>query len=624
VKNAEFADLVRSLERDAAQDEAAFRVRAVRWAMGGYGFVAGLIVLCVGGFAACLWLMATWRHAFNVIGKVALALVVLTWSILKSLWVRFDRTEGLDLDLASTPKLSEVVLSIAQALRAPRLHRVIVTMDFNAAVSQRPRLGPLGRYENTLILGLPLLDLLSPEEFRAVLAHEVGHVSRSHGRQGAWIYRLYSTYEALVAHFEKSRGLLDPLFRRFFAWWWPRFQAHAIVVRRRHELEADAAAAERASAADLIRALSKLAVSGARMDRVFWPSLTGANRVATTPPGDLVNRMRDAVRCTNLERGDARAFEEAWNTTTALADSHPSLSERARALNVDRSSVDVTHAAHTSAAAFYLGARRDEFARLLSERWREGVEPHWAERHGRLNEQMERAAGLDAAFAANGLGVDELIERGSLAEALETPATAGEWFARALEREPKQALASFHLGRVMIAEGRAEGVAHLETAAADPELRSVALSIARSFLDKQGRGREAAAVEKELWQASDEDEAASRERAGVLESDSFEPHGLPREVVTEWRGALERYPEVQEAWLVRKVVQHRVDQPVFITVVRIRVPWYRETNAIVRRVVAALAGASFPRGCWILPLNSQSKALGRKLTIPEARLLPPS
>lgn len=566
--------------------------------------------------------MATWRHAINVLGKVAFALVVLTWSIAKSLWVRFDRAEGLDLDLDSVPKLSETVRSTAQALRAPRLHRVIVTMDFNAAVSQRPRLGPLGLYENTLILGLPLLDLLSPEEFRAVLAHEIGHVSRSHGRQGAWIYRLYATYEALVAHFEKSRGLLDPLFRRFFDWWWPRFQAHAIVVRRRHELEADAAAAERASAADLIRALSKLAVSGARMDRVFWPSLTAANRAAATPPGDLVNRMRDVVRLGALDPGDARAFEEAWNSTTALGDSHPSLSERARALNVGRGSVDVTRAAPTSAATFYLGARRDEFAQRHSEKWRGGVEAHWAERHGELNEQVERAASLDAAFAAGGLGVDELIERGSLAETLETPAAAGAWFMRALEREPKHAIASFHIGRILIDEGRADGVAHLETAAENPELRSVALSIARSFLDRQGRGREASALEKKLWQAGDEDEAASRERAGILESDSFEPHGLPREVVTQWRAALLRHPEVQEAWLVRKVVRHRVDQPFFITVVRIRVPWYRETNAIVQKVVGALAVETFPRGCWILPLNSQSKALGRKLTIPEARLLP--
>src|SRR5207249_11068756 len=74
--------------------------------------------------------------------------------------------------------------------RMPRLHRTLIAAFVNVGVVHRPRLALFGWYRNYLLLGLPLMQTLSPEEFRTALAHELGHLSRQHGRFGSWIYRI--------------------------------------------------------------------------------------------------------------------------------------------------------------------------------------------------------------------------------------------------------------------------------------------------------------------------------------------------------------------------------------------------------------------------------------------------
>lgn len=58
---------------------------------------------------------------------------------------------------------------------------------------QHARLGVLGWHVNYLILGLPLMQAVSPEQFRAIVAHELGHLSRNHSRFAGWIYRVRLT-----------------------------------------------------------------------------------------------------------------------------------------------------------------------------------------------------------------------------------------------------------------------------------------------------------------------------------------------------------------------------------------------------------------------------------------------
>jgi STE24 endopeptidase len=117
-----------------------------------------------------------------------------------------------------------------------------------------------------------LMQRLTPEEIEAVLAHELGHFARGHiprllavrfalalvllGVLG-WLYRESAFYQALglsEAHIGAALAgfaLLLPAFT------FP-FQPIASLIARKQEFEADAFAADHASAADLVSALAKL------------------------------------------------------------------------------------------------------------------------------------------------------------------------------------------------------------------------------------------------------------------------------------------------------------------------------------------------------------------------------
>ena len=87
----------------------------------------------------------------------------------------------------------------------------------------------------------------SPEEVRAILAHEFAHLSRAHGRFSHWIYRLRRSWEHVFQQFSRPRAQgevsLRPIVVKCVDYFWPRFNAHAFVLSRANEYEADALAA---------------------------------------------------------------------------------------------------------------------------------------------------------------------------------------------------------------------------------------------------------------------------------------------------------------------------------------------------------------------------------------------
>ncbi|MFT4584050.1 MAG: Zn-dependent protease with chaperone function [Gammaproteobacteria bacterium] len=125
--------------------------------------------------------------------KLIFLIVPAIWILTKSLWVKLEAPGGYRLAKKNCPQLFEEIDSLRRSLKALKIHEVILTADLNAAISQTPRLEVFGWQKNTLILGLELLLTLSPEQARAVVAHEFGHLSGNHSRFAGWIYRIRQT-----------------------------------------------------------------------------------------------------------------------------------------------------------------------------------------------------------------------------------------------------------------------------------------------------------------------------------------------------------------------------------------------------------------------------------------------
>ena len=455
---AEYHDLILRLERLAAEAPTRYLWRVGLLAVLGIGFVAAAFVAALGlviGVAALILVSKKF-----VLIKIAWIPLVFAWMILKAMWVRIPPPEGRLLVRREAPQLFDEIEAVRKSVGAQRIHRVIVTPDFNAAVAQVPRLGLLGFPANYLVVGLPLMASLSREEFRAVLAHEFGHLSRHHARFGNWIYRIRQTWHRLLAILEHEGSFSTRLFAKFFDWYAPYFNAYSFVLARANEYEADRASARVAGAGAAGSALVAVHAKAAYLDSQYWEKLWAGVSDRAEPPVAPYSEL--LARCKQLPAEVGKAYAKvALDAKPDLNDTHPSLAERLQALGVPaRTRFELDR----SAADELLGPALAALAAEQDRRWHEQVAPAWRQRHAAVAEERKRFDALEEQAKANELPLEAAWERARLAESLNGRFAALPLYRQLAERHPGHAPAMYAYGRMLVQGGDAQGVAIVEKA----------------------------------------------------------------------------------------------------------------------------------------------------------------
>jgi hypothetical protein len=437
---------------------------------------------------------------------------------------------------------------------------------FNAGVGQYPRLGIFGPYRNVLVVGLPLLLGLPAEELRAVLAHELGHVSRRHGRTSAWIYRLRVTWERVGLQLEALGTPGSFLLRPFARWYVPRFERASLALARAHEHEADEAAVLAAGADTAASTLARFEVGNARLTERFWPELwKRADREPSPPP--LLGPMGRALRDAGEDLDADLWLVEALDADPAAETTHPSLRTRLAALGLDPERVRPRPArVTTSAADVLLGEER--LAALTAEldaRWQEDAGELWREQYEEARAGEARLADLEARGAWQALPAEDLREYAGLVSRLHGLASARDVWERVLELEPENGEALLALGELAAERGDPGAQELLERAAElEPLYAPHALTTLARLLARQGRRSEAAASRRRAAEAMVLVEQAHIERSRLTPADDVTEHGLPAETVERIAAIFDR-KDVARAYLARKAPETLTDHyPVYV------------------------------------------------------------
>src|SRR5688500_11412745 len=193
---AHFRELVDELEESAQESEGGYRIKVALLAALGYVYVIAVVAL----LAAAIWMIAlAMKDGKNlVLIKFAIPMAMLAFVGVRALWVRLEAPEGLTVSAEQAPQLFKLIGRVRKRLKGPPIHHVVMTDEYNAAIMQLPRFGLFGGSRNYLIVGLPLIQTLTVEQFAAVLAHEYGHLSGAHGHFASWIYRVRMTWARIL------------------------------------------------------------------------------------------------------------------------------------------------------------------------------------------------------------------------------------------------------------------------------------------------------------------------------------------------------------------------------------------------------------------------------------------
>lgn len=596
----EFDALVRRLEALEAADPRVYRRRVAALALGGYAYVIGVLLLVLSlwgaGVALGLAITSIWLTLVCLAGFFTTLV-----SGARALRVELEPPSGRALTREEAPALFDMLDELREELGAPKIHEVLLVGEYNAAMMQTPRLGVLGWWRTTLILGVPLMLSLDPEELRAVIGHELGHAAGQHSRFSGWIYRLRQTW-ARIQQDMLARGEGSLLYGRFLRRFVPYFNAYTFVLARANEYEADRASARVTSSAIAGRALLRVHLDNLWLDEHFWGELGERNKHEALAPERLYFRLEEAL---DEERDEASAklgLGEVLARRTDFSDTHPSLRDRLAALEVEP---DVPAPITQSAAEAFLGPRREALLEEFSHRWRESMAQLWGLQHLQHRQQQQELEAFEVTLAEEELAPldmrDEELERYvALVEAERGREDALALWQQVHDARPDWAAANFSLGRLLMQDRDERAPQLLERALELDEryaggVSELMMSYTYDVLDDKAAA-EVWLARYEAWQVKLAE--ARTERAFASPSDTLlAVEGLDERALEALAEELRRHPSVKRAWIAEKQVEHFPEQRLFVLgvqPVRTRAWTATRQQELIQEIAASAPSRDFP------------------------------
>lgn len=605
----DFIALVKRAELEVEKNPKNYKVKLFLFAVLGYAVIFSvlfaLLFLVSGSVMAAFYSSALFLLLLKK--KLIIVLVIMAWVLIKSLWVRFEKPEGFELSKNEFPQLYEELDALRKQLDSLPIHQVILTPEFNAAVVQTPRLGILGWQQNTLIIGLELLLVLSVEEARAVLAHELGHLSHNHSRFAGWIYRVRISWNNIMHAFDDKNGFGVALIKKFFYWYAPNFAAYSFALARNNEYQADAMSAQLTSPEDAARALINTHVTAPYVDKNYWEwffkKADEMPQPEQLPWSGLTQFLseRPQTRSDIIER-----FKAQMKIQSEYYDTHPSLKDRLDALN---SNPVLPKAVQKTAAHYWLGDKFINVVKEFDRKWWDAAASRWQERY----EYASKGKQTLAKYQSGGLELsdEQLWEFANLTYEFDNEDKALNLFRKFQSKNPDSSKAAYAIGVILYDKDDKACVQQFNKAFTDPQYTVRACRLAYDFLMKHGEEAETEVWERRAFAQMQKDEAAHAERSEVTVQDTLLQPTISQEHLNKLIQQLKTNPTVRAAWLAQKVVTYYQDEPVYI--VTIKCPLTKVTLSLESEIKNIMQSLQVPFDLFVIVHGGDYKPLSKKV-----------
>ncbi|MFC8192435.1 M48 family metallopeptidase [Cellulomonas sp. NPDC057328] len=292
--------------------------------------LAGFYVVAGGLVGGLLWLtvLAFGAGAEAGAAKLGFVALVVVVALVRALWLvaraRPEPEPGVELSPAAAPELWAAVRELAGVADTRVPDEIRLVPEVNAAVSEDARLLGLVGGRRRLYLGVPLVQALDVAQLRSVLAHELGHYSRSHTRLGPVAYRGRAVVLATVQQLSGVVGWVLGGYARLYL-------LVSASVSRRQELEADELSVRVAGRAVAQATLRELPVVD-----TAWSFYTGTYLAAGWESGlaptarGFFGGFGELLAARGSELAAVRS--EAPPEDQSVWDSHPSVAARVAAM----------------------------------------------------------------------------------------------------------------------------------------------------------------------------------------------------------------------------------------------------------------------------------------------------
>jgi Zn-dependent protease with chaperone function len=546
--NQEFETLVNKLEKQASANPKLYRFKVILLTGLGFGYVALFLLLFLFLMAISVAMIADGNFTFGNV-KVLLLTGTLSFFIIRALIVKMEMPEGYYLQREEAPKLFEMIDSLRHKLNTPPINEIVLDSEFNASVAQISAYGFIGKKRNVLVIGIPLLSALSREQFTAVLAHELAHISNSDTAMGARIYRLRMSWGRLMHTLEENEQFGTFIFRKFFQWYYPRFDAYTFAMARQEEYEADRSAASVTSPQAMGEALAVTSIAAPYYYRDFYSELFQECAKTNSVPQPYSNF---AERYQTLsEQKATQYFTEQLEAESYVTDTHPCLKDRLSALGAEAGLPERQQESTLDYFLAFPGRVLSDFNKM----WVEYNQDDWKEDIEDFNAAKQRYEELSLQPVNT---LEELLEKAFLTvefNSLEAAIPLYEEIAEKHYKDQRTAGALMTLGEHYLEsrETAEKGIQWINLAMSyDWELRLPGLDLLCGYYYETEQSELFEKTRQQLEEWDQLVEASNEECDFIHPKDRFITHDKESKEILAGINQLAQFKEISNAYLVRK------------------------------------------------------------------------
>lgn len=193
------------------------------------------------------------------------------------------------------PLLFGVVERLRQAYGNPRIHHLILDEGDDVRILKIPRTGLPILNTTALVIGLPVLQTVSPRHLRVLLARRIGQLSIRNSPVSMRLCHLTEVWAQYGEH-RRSGSLPSRMIGYIFALFTPVYKALLRDIRRREEMNADRWALTIIDDQQIVEAITFHAASKHFLSTKYWPTIQRMTDAQGGPPVLPYEQMTAVMR----------------------------------------------------------------------------------------------------------------------------------------------------------------------------------------------------------------------------------------------------------------------------------------------------------------------------------------
>ena len=346
-------------------------------------YLAVVLLLALVGYVYVLaFPLVTLISLANILQAVASGIIdnwhqILSWTSIMMLSgivsyraarLRIAPPSGLTLSEDKAPELFGQVRVLHARYKRPETRRIVISARYEVDIIKTPRWVLPVWSTNTIVIGLPVLQSLSPRQLDCMVARRIGQFSKRDNLLTNWLYQLRQAWQQIRTATTKNKATgIEPL-TWFFALYAPLYSGVSAFAASLDELHADSYAMQLYNDQEVLDMVTADALCRWYLEKRYWPAVykisAAGKNVLPAPHSKMAAAIRTNLRGEKLPAlmQEMLQHEPRWNEAL------PSLKSRIKNIGHDKPSV--SDFSGETAGTHYLGKSLDGMITVIDKQWR--------------------------------------------------------------------------------------------------------------------------------------------------------------------------------------------------------------------------------------------------------------